>query len=55
MLNNLAQTISDEGRNEEALAIIDRADRPDSPFLAEVRETRALIIERLKAKSVVRP
>lgn len=55
VLNNLAQTVSDQGRNEEALAIIERANQPDSPFSAAVRETRALITERLNAKPVAGP
>ena len=52
VLNNLAQTVSDKGRNEEALVIIEGAIRPDSLFLAEMRGTRALILERLGRKPV---
>ncbi len=48
MLNNLAQTLSDLGRNDEALVFIERAARQkDSPFAAAVRETQALIQQRL--------
>jgi len=48
VINNLAQTLSDLGRNEEALALIGQAAAPDgSPFAAAVRETRALILQRL--------
>lgn len=55
VLNNLAQTVSDRGRNEEALAIIDGAIRPDSLFANEMRDTRALIVERLEKKRIERP
>ena len=54
VLNNLAQTVSDEGRNEEALAIIDSAIRPGSLFADSVRETRTLILERLEKRPVDR-
>ena len=48
VINNLAQTLSDMGRNEEALALIAQAAAPDgSPFAAAVRETRASILQRL--------
>jgi len=48
VLNNLAQILSDLGRNDEALALIERAVRPDdSPFAAEVRNTRTLILQRM--------
>ena len=43
LLNNLAQTLSDEGRNDEALALLDRALATPSPFTEEVKETRALV------------
>ena len=49
VLNNLAQTLSDQGRNSEALALIRRADEARSPFGSEVRATRQLIEERLRA------
>jgi hypothetical protein len=49
VLNNLAQTLSDQGRHTEALALIRRADDPQSPFAAEVRATRHLIEERLRS------
>lgn len=54
-LNNLALTVSDEGRNEEALAIIDTAVRPEGRFSSAVRDTRRLILERLEKKRVERP
>jgi hypothetical protein len=47
LLNNLAQTISDEGRNEEALAIIDKALEASGAFAAQVTETRELILRRI--------
>ena len=48
VLNNLAQTLSDQGRNDEALALIERALRKDeSPFSAAVRDTYALILKRM--------
>ncbi|RYY95727.1 MAG: bacteriocin-processing peptidase family protein [Comamonadaceae bacterium] len=47
VLNNLAQTLSDQGRHAEALALLDRA--PDgSPFASEVRATRVLIEGRMR-------
>jgi Tfp pilus assembly protein PilF len=48
VLNNLAQTLSDQGRNTEALALIRKVDDPQSPFAGEVRATRLLIEERLR-------
>ena len=48
LLNNLAQTLSDQGRNGEALAVIRRADAAPGVFAKEVRATRALIEERLR-------
>ena len=47
VLNNLAQVISDEGRNEEALAIIDKALEAPGAFAAQAGETRALIVRRI--------
>jgi tetratricopeptide (TPR) repeat protein len=51
LLNNLAQTLSDQGRQGEALAVIDRANDPNSPFAAEVKATRAQIVERMNHKA----
>jgi tetratricopeptide (TPR) repeat protein len=45
--NNLAQALSDAGRNSEALAQIDRVSDPQSPFATEIKSTRALIMQRL--------
>ena len=50
MLNNLAQTLSDQGRNAEALPIIDRAASLGGPFASAVEETRKTIRERLQKK-----
>lgn len=46
-MNNLAQNLSDQGRHREALAQIDRAMDPQSPFASEVRATRQMILDRL--------
>jgi len=48
VLNNLAQTLSDEGQQEEALALVDRALSLDSPFKSAAEETRALILKRMQ-------
>jgi hypothetical protein len=48
VLNNLAQTLSDQGRNAEALEIINRAAAAGGPFASAVGETRALILKRIK-------
>jgi tetratricopeptide (TPR) repeat protein len=47
VLNNLAQTLSDQGRNEEALPIIERAVALGGPFADAVRDTRAGILKKL--------
>ena len=48
VLNNFAQTLSDLGRNVEALAVIEHAVPLDgSPFAASVHETHTLILRRL--------
>ncbi|HSA89496.1 MAG TPA: PA2778 family cysteine peptidase [Burkholderiales bacterium] len=51
-LNNLAQTLSDLGRHEEALALIEKAMAAGGPFAGAVRETRETILERLGKKPV---
>ncbi|MNC93222.1 hypothetical protein D3C83_98040 [compost metagenome] len=48
-LNNLAQTLSDLKRNEEALAVIERAVALGGPFAAGAQETRALILRRMES------
>jgi hypothetical protein len=47
VVNNLAQALSDLGRHSEALAQIEKASDPQSPFASEVRATRQLILQRL--------
>ena len=49
-LNNLAQTLSDQGRHEEALPFIERAVAAGGPFAAAVQETRETIRKRLAGK-----
>lgn len=48
VLNNLAQTLADEGRNAEALHFIDRAAALGGPFASAVEDTRKAIRARLK-------
>jgi Flp pilus assembly protein TadD len=47
VINNLAQALSDQGRNAEALAEIGKATDPHGPFADEVRSTRQLILQRI--------
>jgi hypothetical protein len=47
VVNNLAQALSDQGRHKEALAQIEKASDPRSPFAAEVRSTRQMILQRI--------
>jgi peptidase C39-like protein len=51
VLNNLAQTLSDEGRNEEALTLIDRAVALGGRFSSAATETSAAIVERMTSQS----
>ncbi|HEX6690774.1 MAG TPA: PA2778 family cysteine peptidase [Burkholderiales bacterium] len=48
--NNLAQTLSDLGRNAEALPIAEKALAAGGPHAAAVRETRDGILKKLEAK-----
>ena len=50
VLNNLAQTLSDQGRHGEALALAERAVAAGGPFGAAARETRDLILGRIAQK-----
>ena len=50
VLNNLAQTLSDQGRDEEALPFIERARAAGGPFASAVKQTDELIRSRLAAK-----
>jgi hypothetical protein len=45
--NNLAQTLSDQGRDEEALALIEPVFARAGAYAAEVRDTRTSILRRL--------
>jgi predicted Zn-dependent protease len=47
VLNNLAQTLSDLGLNEEALPVIERASAAGGPFAGAVQKTRETILQRL--------
>jgi len=49
VLNNLAQALSDQGRNEEALSFIERALAIPGPFAAAAAETREAILQRIAA------
>lgn len=49
MSENLAQTLSDQGRHQEALPIIERAAAAGGPFAAAVQQTRQTIVERISA------
>lgn len=51
VLNNLAQTLSDQGRNEEAMATIERAAALEGPFAGAVHETRSLILQRMRMQA----
>ena len=48
VLNNLAQTLSDEGRDADALPFIERAAALGGPFADAVEQTRAAIRERME-------
>jgi tetratricopeptide (TPR) repeat protein len=50
VLNNLAQTISDQGRHAEALPVIERAVAAGGPHAAAIADTRRTILERLATK-----
>lgn len=45
--NNLAQALSDWGHQAEALAQINKISDPNSPYAADVRATRELILQRI--------
>lgn len=48
VLNNLAQTLADQGRYAEALPIIDRAAAIGGPFADTVGQTRQAILDKLR-------
>jgi tetratricopeptide (TPR) repeat protein len=51
VLNNLAHVLSEQGRNEEALPLVERAAAAGGPFAAAVEQTRELIRKRLAGKT----
>ncbi|HZQ73257.1 MAG TPA: PA2778 family cysteine peptidase [Burkholderiales bacterium] len=51
VLNNLAQTLSDQGRDAEALPFAERAVAAGGPFSDAARETRSAIQQRLSGKA----
>ncbi len=51
LLNNLAQTLSDLGRDPEALPFAERAVAAGGPFTAAAQKTRDSIAERLRSKT----
>jgi tetratricopeptide (TPR) repeat protein len=51
VLNNLAQTLADLGRHEEALPIIERAAAVGGPFAAAVAQTRQEILDAIAARN----
>lgn len=55
VLNNLAQTLSDQGRDEEALPIIERAVAAGGPFAGAVKQTREEIVEKLRKRAASGP
>ena len=50
VLNNLAQTLADLGRHEEALPVIERAAAAGGPFAAAVAQTRQAILDAIAAR-----
>jgi hypothetical protein len=50
VLNNLAQTLSDQGRDEEALPFAERAVAAGGPFTDAAQKTRAAIAARVASK-----
>ena len=49
-LNNLAQVVADQNRNEEALSLINEALALGGPFSSAVEETRAQIRKKMAAQ-----
>jgi predicted Zn-dependent protease len=50
VLNNLAQTLSDQGHDEEALPIIERAVAAGGPFSEQIKQTREQILKKVSLK-----
>ena len=55
VLNNLAQTLSDLGRNEEALPFIERAAAQPGKFAEAIAQTKATILQRLTSSTGAGP
>ncbi len=55
VMNNLAQTLSDQGWNAEALALIERAAAAGGPFAPAVRDTRTRILSRIQSPEPAGP
>ncbi|MBA2964066.1 MULTISPECIES: PA2778 family cysteine peptidase [Ramlibacter] len=54
--NNLAQVLSDQGRNQEALALIEPlAADSRNPFASEIRATREQILQKLRQAGATQP
>lgn len=51
LMNNLAQTLSDQGRNGEGLLQVDEALKLHGPFESEVLATRQLILHRMSQQT----
>ena len=51
LMNNLAQTLSDQGRNGEGLLQVDEALKLHGPFESEVLATRQLILNRMSQQT----
>lgn len=51
VMNNLAQALSDEGRNDEALEVIERAVALNGPYADIARQTRDVIEQRRTGRS----
>jgi hypothetical protein len=50
VLNNLAQTLSDQGEDEAALPIIERAVAAGGPFAEQIKQTRQEILKKVSLK-----
>jgi len=55
VLNNLAQVLSDQGRHDEAMRLIDEAIAQEGPFAAAARNTRVQIRDRMRRESKSNP
>ena len=55
VLNNLAQTLSDQGHDQEALPIIERAAADPGPFADAIKQTREEIVGKLRKRAAAGP